>query len=88
MFNLRIFAIKKAVSKFADLVRAGKNKWTLMLTKRSAHGLCMLGRALFERNWEATSQRWSPRGRTWPRSPRSSKIAPSLARGQHCFLNR
>ena len=37
MFNLRIFAIKKAVSKFADLVCAGKNKWTLMLTKSSAN---------------------------------------------------
>ena len=28
---------RKAVSKFADLIRVHKNKCTLMLTKRSAH---------------------------------------------------
>ena len=33
---------KKAVSKFADLVRVHKNKWTLMQTKCSAHTAWLL----------------------------------------------
>ena len=33
-------------------------------------------------------QRWSPRGRPWTRSLKSSKISLSSARGQHHFFNR
>ena len=33
---------KKAVSKFANLVRVHENKWTLMLTKRSPHASRLL----------------------------------------------
>ena len=40
--NRNLNVQKKAVPKFADLVRVHKNRWTLMLTERSAHAAWFL----------------------------------------------
>ena len=48
---------KKAVSKFADLIRVDKNKWTPILTERSVHAawLVYARQNAIRGNWKATS---------------------------------